>query len=233
MRSTLMLVAAFAVLVPTVACAEETKPQEGRERWSYALGVMTGNSLKSQGADIDPAKYIAGFQAALDGSVSLTPAEVDAAVNEFRVAMEAAQQRQRAAAAEENKLAGVKFLEENKARAGVTTTASGLQYEVLTAGTGPIPKASDTVTVHYRGTLIDGTEFDSSIGRGQPATFGVGQVIKGWTEALQLMPVGSKWKLVIPSELGYGERGAGRSIGPGAVLIFEVELLSIAGAPAS
>ncbi len=123
--------------------------------------------------------------------------------------------------------AATAFLAQNKAKEGVTTTASGLQYEVLTAGTGPKPSAEDTVEVHYRGTLVDGTEFDSSYSRGETVTFGVGQVIPGWTEALQLMPKGSKWKLVIPPELAYGAGGAGQVIGPNAALVFEVELIGI------
>jgi FKBP-type peptidyl-prolyl cis-trans isomerase len=130
-------------------------------------------------------------------------------------------------AAAKNKTEGEAFLAANKAKDGVVTLPSGLQYKILTAGTGPKPTASDSVVCNYRGTLINGTEFDSSYKRGQPATFGVGQVIKGWTEALQLMPVGSKWQVVIPSSLAYGDRGAGAEIGPNATLIFEVELLSI------
>jgi FKBP-type peptidyl-prolyl cis-trans isomerase len=130
-------------------------------------------------------------------------------------------------AAAKNKTEGEAFLAANKAKDGVVTLPSGLQYKILTAGTGPKPTASDSVVCNYRGTLINGTEFDSSYKRGQSATFGVGQVIKGWTEALQLMPVGSKWQVVIPSSLAYGDRGAGAEIGPNATLIFEVELLSI------
>jgi FKBP-type peptidyl-prolyl cis-trans isomerase len=122
---------------------------------------------------------------------------------------------------------GNAFLEENKSREGVNTTASGLQYEVISEGDGPKPSADDRVRVHYHGTLIDGTVFDSSVERGEPAVFGVGQVIPGWTEALQLMPVGSKWKIYVPSNLAYGERGAGADIGPNTTLIFEVELLEI------
>src|SRR6202023_2964907 len=130
-------------------------------------------------------------------------------------------------AGEMNKKESVEFLAANKAKDGVVTLPSGLQYKILTAGTGPKPTASDTVVCNYRGTLISGTEFDSSYKRGQPASFPVNGVIKGWTEALQLMPVGSKWQLFVPSDLGYGDRGAGADIGPGATLIFEVELLSI------
>jgi FKBP-type peptidyl-prolyl cis-trans isomerase len=128
-----------------------------------------------------------------------------------------------------NKKEGAEFLEANKTKEGVVTLPSGLQYKILTEGTGPKPAASDTVVCNYRGTLISGTEFDSSYKRGQPASFPVNGVIKGWTEALQLMPVGSKWQLFVPAELGYGDRGAGGEIGPGATLIFEVELLSIQG----
>ena len=132
-----------------------------------------------------------------------------------------------------NKEAGQKFLADNGKRAGVTTTASGLQYEVIKAGTGNKPAATDQVKVHYHGTTIDGSVFDSSVDRGEPVTFGLGQVIKGWTEALQLMPVGSKWKIYIPSELGYGEQAAGPKIKPNSTLIFEVELLSIEPAAAA
>jgi FKBP-type peptidyl-prolyl cis-trans isomerase len=137
------------------------------------------------------------------------------------------QQEKMKVAGEMNKKESVEFLAANKAKDGVVTLPSGLQYKILTAGTGPKPTASDTVVCNYRGTLISGTEFDSSYKRGQPASFPVNGVIKGWTEALQLMPVGSKWQLFVPSELGYGDRGAGAEIGPGATLIFEVELLSI------
>jgi FKBP-type peptidyl-prolyl cis-trans isomerase len=137
------------------------------------------------------------------------------------------QQEKMKVAGEMNKKESVEFLAANKAKDGVVTLPSGLQYKILTAGTGPKPTASDTVVCNYRGTLISGTEFDSSYKRGQPASFPVNGVIKGWTEALQLMPVGSKWQLFVPSDLGYGDRGAGADIGPGATLIFEVELLSI------
>src|SRR6201996_6499938 len=135
----------------------------------------------------------------------------------------------RKAMAETNKKDGAAFLAANATKEGVVTLPSGLQYKILTAGTGPKPTASDSVVCNYRGTLLDNTEFDSSYKRGQPATFAVGQVIKGWTEALQLMPVGSKWQLFIPKDLAYGERGQGPDIGPNATLIFEVELLSIQG----
>jgi FKBP-type peptidyl-prolyl cis-trans isomerase FklB len=142
-------------------------------------------------------------------------------------AFEGSMREKEAMRGKESKAAGDKFLAENGKREGVTTTASGLQYEVVKAGDGPKPVATDKVNVHYHGTLIDGKVFDSSVERGQPITFGVQEVIKGWTEALQLMPVGSKWKIYIPSQLAYGEQGAGGDIGPNEALIFEVELLGI------
>lgn len=148
-------------------------------------------------------------------------------MQEFSQKARDAKMQKRDELAATNLSAGKAFLEANKAKAGITTTASGLQYEVITQGTGPQPKPSDTVSVNYRGTLIDGTQFDSSYDRGQPAQFQLDAVIPGWTEALQLMPVGSKYRIYVPAELAYGERGAGGQIGPNAALIFEVELLSI------
>src|SRR6266436_4788893 len=147
--------------------------------------------------------------------------------NEMKAALTQLQTDMLAKAAEANKRAGEEFLAANKTKGGVVTLSSGLQYKIMTAGTGPKPAATDTVSCNYRGTLLDGKEFDSSYKRGQPLSIQVNGVIKGWTEALQLMPVGSKWQLFIPSDLGYGDRGSGPNIGPGATLIFEVELLSI------
>ena len=156
----------------------------------------------------------------VDEEAALTEEQANELVRKF---FESAGEREAQKALEE----GNAFLEKNKAREGVTTTASGLQYEVITAGTGAMPVATDQVRVHYHGTLIDGKVFDSSVDRGEPVVFGVNQVIPGWTEALQLMPVGSKWKIYLPSAIAYGERGAGGDIGPNSVLIFEVELLEI------
>jgi FKBP-type peptidyl-prolyl cis-trans isomerase len=146
---------------------------------------------------------------------------------EHRHAAAAERQQALALSGEKNKTEGAAYLKANAAKPGVVTTADGMQYQVLVKGTGPKPKASDTVVCNYKGTLIDGTEFDSSAAHGGPATFPVGGVIKGWTEALQMMPVGSKWRLVLPADLAYGAQGAGAQIGPNAVLIFEVELVSI------
>jgi len=159
----------------------------------------------------------------------LTEDEARATLTQLQTEVRSKQQEKMKVAGELNKKEGVEFLAANKSKEGVVILPSGLQYKILTEGTGPKPTASDTVVCNYRGTLISGAEFDSSYKRGQPASFPVNGVIKGWTEALQLMPVGSKWQLFVPAELGYGDRGAGADIGPGATLIFEVELLSIQG----
>ncbi|WP_028080139.1 FKBP-type peptidyl-prolyl cis-trans isomerase [Solimonas soli] len=198
------------------------------QKFSYAIGVDLGKSLQPVKDDVDLAAMKAGLDDAFAGNA---PKMDDAAREEIKntVAkkMQERQIKQREEQAAKNKEEGAKFLEENGKREGVKTTASGLQYEVLTEGKGEHPKASDTVTVHYKGTLINGEEFDSSYSRGQPVSFPLANVIPGWTEGVQLMTPGSKYKFYIPSDLAYGERGAGVKIGPNQVLIFEVELLSI------
>jgi FKBP-type peptidyl-prolyl cis-trans isomerase len=197
-------------------------------KFSYALGLEIGASLKQLGAEIDMDVFARGVEDNLKGNEPLlTPQQAAEIKQEFFKKLQAERAERNKDLAEKNRKEGEKFLAENKKKDGVTTTASGLQYEVLTEGDGPTPKATDQVTVHYRGTLIDGTEFDSSYNRGEPVTFPVQGVIAGWTEALQLMKVGSKYRLFIPSNLAYGERGAGQVIGPNATLIFEVELLEI------
>lgn len=192
---------------------------------------MQSGQLGQQGLKIDVDSFVQGAKDALAGAKpKYSEAELEEAYKAFQAHLAGAEeQRQGEAKAngEKAKTEGAKFLEENKKRKEVTTTASGLQYEVLKKGDGPKPAATDQVQVHYKGTLINGKEFDSSYKRGEPATFQVQGVIKGWVEALQLMPVGSKWKLVIPSDIAYGERGAGADIGPNETLIFEVELLGI------
>jgi FKBP-type peptidyl-prolyl cis-trans isomerase FklB len=192
------------------------------EKISYALGVSLGNNLKNSGfSAIDTQRLADGIGHVIKGEpLEMSLNEAQAIVNEHL------QQLQKQAF-ENNIREEKEFLTKNAKRPEVKTTASGLQYEVLSQGKGATPKASDTVKVHYHGTLISGKVFDSSVQRGEPATFGVTQVIQGWVEALQLMPAGSKWKLYIPSELAYGERGAGQLIGPHTCLIFEVELLDI------
>jgi FKBP-type peptidyl-prolyl cis-trans isomerase FklB len=187
-----------------------------------------GANLHRQSIEVDPNIVRQGLEDAMTGGkILLSEDEARAALTELQNDMRKKQQEKMQRLGEANKNEGEAFLTANKAKDGVVTLPSGLQYKILTSGTGRKPTATDSVVCNYRGTLIDGKEFDSSYKRGQPATFPVSGVIKGWTEALQLMPVGSKWQLFIPSDLAYGERGQGGDIGPDATLIFEVELLSI------
>jgi FKBP-type peptidyl-prolyl cis-trans isomerase len=200
-----------------------------KDKLSYAVGMNIGRSIHSQSMEIDPAILLRGLKDEMAGKTVMTDME---AHNTLMQAQQEAKKKideTRQASMEPNKKAGDAFLAANKTKEGVVTLPSGLQYKILKEGTGPKPTPADSVVCNYRGTLIDGKEFDSSYKRGQPATFPVGQVIKGWTEALQLMPVGSKWQLFVPADLAYGDRGAGPDIGPGATLIFEVELISIKG----
>jgi FKBP-type peptidyl-prolyl cis-trans isomerase FklB len=202
-----------------------------KQKFSYALGMNIGSglgaNLKKQSVEVDANLVSQGLKDSMGGAKTrMTQEEAQAVLTEVQNEVKKQQQEKQTEAATKNKTEGEAFLSANKSKEGVVTLPSGLQYKILTAGTGPKPIATDSVVCNYKGTLINGTEFDSSYKRGQPATFGVGQVIKGWTEALQLMPVGSKWQLFIPSSLAYGERGPGE-IGPNSTLIFEVELLSI------
>ena len=192
------------------------------EKVSYALGLSLGNNLKSSGIDsLDYTKLAKGIADVLEqNQTEMSAQEAQAIIGEF---FQALQEKASAGAINEGKA----FLAENAKRSEVITLESGLQYEIMTAANGPIPTATDKVKVHYHGSLINGTVFDSSVNRGEPATFGVTQVISGWVEALQLMPLGSKWKLFIPSNLAYGAQGAGQQIGPHTTLVFEVELIEI------
>ncbi|MEA4984840.1 FKBP-type 22 kDa peptidyl-prolyl cis-trans isomerase [bioreactor metagenome] len=192
------------------------------DKISYALGVSLGNNLKNSGFEgLDYQKLADGIKHVIQKEkLEMSIQEAQAIINDYF-------QQLQEKAFEQNIKEGKNFLAENAKRAEVKTTASGLQYEIIKEGKGQTPAASDRVKVHYHGTLINGNVFDSSVNRGEPATFGVTQVIQGWVEALQLMPVGSKWKLYIPSELAYGAQGAGQSIAPHTTLIFEVELLDI------
>lgn len=192
------------------------------DKLSYALGMSMASNLMNSGfRNLDVDSFVKAFTEIMqEATPELSPQEANQIIQEYF-------SRKQGEMLSENLEKGQKFLEENKNKENVVTLPSGLQYEILTEGRGPKPKATDKVRCHYHGTLIDGTVFDSSVQRGQPAVFGVNQVIKGWVEALQLMPVGSKWRLYIPSNLAYGERGAGNSIQPNSALIFDVELLGI------
>ena len=212
-----------------------------KDKASYAIGMNIAQTLKKQGDMFDASIVERGLKDALAGDKTLiTEDEAKAVLTSLQVAMRQKmeeehkkQQEQMQQMAETNKKDGDAFLAENKAKAGVVTLPSGLQYKILSEGTGPKPAATDSVVCNYKGTLLDGTEFDSSAKHGGPATFPVSGVIKGWTEALQLMPVGSKWQLFVPADLAYGQRGAGGGIAPNSTLIFEVELVSIKSSTAA
>ncbi|RYU80484.1 FKBP-type peptidyl-prolyl cis-trans isomerase [Hymenobacter persicinus] len=202
-----------------------------KEQISYIIGRDLARNFAQQGLDLDVDVLAASMKEGLSGQPSrLTQDQMREAMEQLQAQMggpEDDDDTPNSADMSNNKQAGEDFLAENKNKAGVHTLPSGLQYEVLTEGNGPKPGPSSSVTTHYHGTLLNGTVFDSSYQRGQPATFGVNQVIAGWTEALQLMPEGSKWRLYIPSDMAYGKRGAGRDIGPDSALIFDVELLKV------
>jgi len=203
-----------------------------KDKNSYALGMNIGKGLHRDSVDIDPAILLRGLKDAMAGGKTLlSDQEAQAALMALQTEMRKKQMELRQQASETNKKEGDAFLAENKTKDGVVALPSGLQYKILKDGDGPKPTAEDSVICNYRGTLLNGTEFDSSYKHGQPATFGVRQVIKGWTEALQLMPVGSKWQLFVPPDLAYGDRGAGATIGPNSTLVFEVELVSIQPKP--
>jgi FKBP-type peptidyl-prolyl cis-trans isomerase FklB len=217
-----LLVASYAM------AGEKPELKTQKDKASYAIGLSMGGSLKKNGIEVNSDVLFAGIKDALSGSKPLmTEEEMKDTMAAVQKEAQARQQEQAMAAAGKNKKEGEAFLAANKKKDGVITLKSGLQYKIIKNGSGKTPKATDSVTVNYKGTLIDGTEFDSSYKRGQPATFPVNGVIAGWTEALQLMKEGAKWQLFLPSNLAYGERGAGGIIGPDAVLIFDVELISV------
>lgn len=226
------LVPALAALltgVSTLIAQDAPELKTPRERLSYALGADIGNNLKRQEIDVDPKLLAAGIADAIVGKSALSTNQIREVMMEFRNQMMAKMQAKQEEESKKAQAAGEAFLAANAKKDGVKTTPSGLQYKVVKAGSGKSPTASDTVKVHYHGTLPDGTVFDSSVDRGEPVTFPVNGVIPGWTEALQLMKVGDKWQLVIPSKLAYGEQGAGDKIAPNSVLVFDVELLGIEG----
>jgi FKBP-type peptidyl-prolyl cis-trans isomerase FklB len=220
-----------------VASAKTLKTEDlnsQKKKVSYAIGLDIGKNFKERAMDVDMEILIQGLRDAQgSGKPLLSSEEIQKTMTQFQQDMMKAEQEKRMGQAQVNKTKEEAFLKENAKKTGVKVTASGLQYIVISTGTGPLPKLTDTVKVHYRGTLLDGREFDSSYKRNQPAVFPLNGVIKGWTEALQLMKVGSKWQIFLPASLAYGEQGAGQVIGPNATLIFDVELLSIEKAVAA
>jgi len=227
MKHFIVVVSASLLALPLLGQDKSLHPRDQKDKVSYSIGMNIGFNLSKQKVDIKPDILAAGIKDAVAGKPQLTQDQVKDVMAQFEKDMEQKQKQ----AGEKNKADGAKFLEDNKKKPGVKTTSSGLQYKVEKEGTGAPPKPTDMVTVNYRGTLIDGTEFDSSYKRGQPATFPVNGVIKGWTEALQLMKVGSKYQLWIPSNLAYGERSVSPELGPNATLIFEVELTDAKAPP--
>ncbi len=228
MKFRFMIILSVVFLWSQVSEGENLVLKTQKDKVSYIIGMDIGKNFKRQSIDIDPDILAKGLKDALSGGKALlTDQEMRETMAVFQKEMTAKQEELSKKLGEKNKKEGDVFLAENKKKEGVKTLPSGLQYKVVKAGTGKKPKLTDTVTTHYRGTLIDGTEFDSSYRRGQPASFPVNGVIPGWTEALQLMEEGAKWQLFIPSNLAYGERGAGRDIGPHATLIFDIELISV------
>ena len=228
MKYLVITLLSIAFLFSVCHAQEKLELKDQKDKESYSLGYQFGHNLKAQGVDINLDVYNSGVKDALGGKEpQMSQEDIRSTIMGLQQRLQAARQKELKEMAAKNIEEGKKFLEENQKKEGIKTLPSGLQYKVLTEGSGKMPKADDTVTVNYKGTLIDGTESDSSYKRGQPATFKVNGVIKGWTEALQLMKEGSKWQLFIPPDLAYGERGAGRTIPPSSTLIFEVELISI------
>lgn len=235
MKTLIKPAVALCAFVALAACQPQSPPESAdvalqtpEQRLSYGVALGLGRNMANDGMSIDVDAFSAGLRDALSGAPQkLSDEDIQAEMMAFQQRIDAEREANSQALAQVNASASAAFLTENGVREGVLTTASGLQYEVLEAGDGASPGADDRVQVHYRGTLIDGTEFDSSYARGEPVVFGVGQVISGWTEALQLMRVGARYKLFIPSDLAYGAGGAGDLIGPNAALVFEVELLDI------
>lgn len=223
-----LIICLAAVLVASIGLAQDKAPlKDQKDKASYSIGHDIGNTFKKQNVDVNLDTLLLGLKDALAGKEAIPKEERDKTLAAFQKELMEKQTAAAKAAGEKNLAEGEKFLAENKKKEGVKTTASGLQYKVLKEGTGESPKPTDMVVTNYKGTLLDGTEFDSSYKRNEPATFPVNRVIKGWTEALLLMKPGSKYQLFIPASLAYGERGAGRDIGPNATLLFEVELVGI------
>jgi len=228
MKLKIILPLVLAALAAQIHAEDKTVLKDQKDKAGYSIGTDIGSGLRHDGVDVNLDALVAGLRDSFTGaSAQLTPAQQQEALAALQKEMTAKFTAERSAAGEKAKKAGEEFLAANKARTGVQMLPSGLQYKVLTEGKGEQPKPDSRVTVNYRGSLIDGTEFDSSYKRGEPTTFGVNQVIKGWGEALPLMKTGSKWQIFIPAELAYGEEGVPGTIPPNSVLIFEVELLGV------
>jgi len=223
MKRLTIIFGVFALVLPVFGQEKSPPLKDQKDKFSYSIGLNIGSNLSKQKIEINPDMVTAGIKDAIAGKPQLTQDQVKEVMATFEKDME---QKQKAVG-EKNAAEGAKFLEENKKKEGVKTTASGLQYKMIKEGNGPQPKATDIVTVNYRGTLMNGTEFDSSYKRGEPATFPLNGVIKGWTEGVQLMKVGSKYQLFIPPQMAYGDRAVGPDITPNSTLIFEVELLGV------
>jgi FKBP-type peptidyl-prolyl cis-trans isomerase FklB len=228
MKQLCIVLLCFVVMTMHLSAQKKTTLKTEKDKVSYIIGTDIAKNLKKQGIDIDPDMLFKGLKDAFtDQKLALSDSEIQQVMMAFQQEIMAKQSEKAGELAGKNQKEGAEFLAANKKKDSVITLPSGLQYKVLVEGSGTMPTINDTVTTNYRGTLLDGTEFDNSYKRGEPATFPVKGVIPGWTEALQHMKVGAKWLLFVPSNLAYGEQGAGQTIGPNATLIFEVELLSI------
>jgi FKBP-type peptidyl-prolyl cis-trans isomerase FklB len=228
MKKLIAVVLVLSIFGSMVIAQKKGTPKTKKEKISYSIGVNIGKNMKTQGIDLDQGLLTQGIKDGLNSSkTAMSDKDMEETMTAFQQEMMGKMQAKQKVNGEKNAKEGEAFLAANKKKEGVVTLPSGLQYKILKSGDGPKPTKEQTVKCHYRGTLIDGTEFDSSYKRGEPTEFPVGQVVKGWTEALQLMPVGSKWQLFIPSDLAYGPNGAGQMIGPNATLIFDIELVSI------
>jgi FKBP-type peptidyl-prolyl cis-trans isomerase FklB len=228
MKYRFWLVAGVLTFIHPCSAAEPVELKDQKEKANYSIGYQIGGDFRRQGVAITPEILISGVEDALSGAESrMTDEEMRNTLVSLEQRTASAAQEAGQQAAQDNLASGEAFLAKNATLEGVTTLPSGLQYKVITAGKGPSPKRTDQVTVHYRGTLIDGTEFDSSYARNQPATFRLDRVIPGWTEGLQLMQQGARWQLYIPARLAYGESGSGERIPPNSALVFDVELIKV------
>jgi FKBP-type peptidyl-prolyl cis-trans isomerase FklB len=228
MKNTLIMAVGSVLLIGICTAGEKTELKTENDRVNYSVGHQIGGDFKRQEVELNPQALVQGIEDALEGTeLLMTTDEMRTTLVDLKKRIMAAQREKATQVTTQNLTAAEVFLAENATEEDVKTLPSGLQYKVMNEGSGATPGATDKVTVHYRGTLIDGTEFDSSYNRNKPASFGVNRVIPGWTEALQLMQEGDKWQLFIPPKLGYAERGAGSKIPPNSALIFEVELLSV------